>query len=82
MRTTITLEPDVEALVKQAMRERGVSFKQAINQAVRDGLVAHPGPVARFRQRTLHLGQPKVELTKALALADALDDRDHGYTPQ
>jgi hypothetical protein len=27
MRTTVTLDPDTEALVRRRMRERGVSFK-------------------------------------------------------
>ena len=44
MRTTVTLDPDVEALLRRAMRERGASFKQVLNDAVRDG------PVARVRQ--------------------------------
>ena len=34
MRTTITLEPDVEALLKRTMRERGLTFKEAVNDAV------------------------------------------------
>ena len=33
MRTTVTLDPDVEAQLRAAMRERGVSFKVAINDA-------------------------------------------------
>jgi hypothetical protein len=38
MRTTVTLDPDVERLVKDAMRERGLSFKQALNEALRRDL--------------------------------------------
>ena len=38
MRTTVTLDPDVERLVRSAMRERGISFKEALNQAARKGL--------------------------------------------
>ena len=38
MRTTITLDPDVHALVERAMRERGLSFKEAVNEAIRAGL--------------------------------------------
>jgi len=30
MRTTVTLDPDVERLVRDVMRERGLSFKQAL----------------------------------------------------
>lgn len=76
MRTTVTLDPDVEALVRQAMRERGLSFKQALNQAVRTGLGRHQGASVRpFRQRSFKLGRPRVDLTKALALAGELDDQ-------
>lgn len=81
MRTTITLEPDVEILLKKAMRERGLTFKDAVNQAVRAGLVAQPTKVPPFKQRTMHLGVPLVDLTKALALADELDDIAHGWSP-
>lgn len=80
MRTTVTLEPDVEALLKQAMREHGLSFKQSLNQAVRAGLAAHKNRAAEpFRQRTMHLGRPLIDLTKSLALADELDDLDRGF---
>ncbi len=40
MRTTVTLDPDVKELVERAMRERGLTFKDAINQAVRDARLA------------------------------------------
>lgn len=81
MRTTITLEPDVVALLKQAMREHGLTFKDAVNQAVRDGLTKRPGKVPPFKQRAFHMGAPLVDLTKALALADELDDIAHGWLP-
>ncbi|MGH8154629.1 MAG: hypothetical protein ACREP0_05240 [Rhodanobacteraceae bacterium] len=81
MRTTITLEPDVEALLKKVMRERGLTFKDAVNQAVRDGLAKPAEPIPPFKQRTMHLGRPLVDLTKALALADELDDIAHGRLP-
>lgn len=81
MRTTITLEPDVEALLKKAMRERGLSFKDAVNQAVRAGLETKPVKVPPFKQRAFHMGRPLVDLTKALALADELDDIAHGWLP-
>lgn len=82
MRTTITLEPGVEALPKKAMRERGLTFKDAVNQAVRDGLAKPAEDVPPFKQRTFHMGVPKVDLTKALALADELYDIDHGWLPK
>jgi hypothetical protein len=76
MRTTVTLDPDVEALLRKAMRARGEPFKQVINAAIRDGLGAERSRRAsrRFRQRTFRLGTPLVDLTKALSLAAELED--------
>ncbi len=42
----ITLDSDVEALVKRLMRERGLSFKEAVNTAIRAGLQPAPEPFA------------------------------------
>jgi hypothetical protein len=47
MRTTVTLDPDVEELVRRRMRERGVSFTKAINDLVRDG-AWYEGSGAKF----------------------------------
>lgn len=38
MRTTVTLEPETERLLREAMRQRGQSFKKTLNQAVTRGL--------------------------------------------
>ena len=73
MRTTITLEPDVEALVRRLMRERDLSFKEAVNLAIRTGLTSgDEGPP--FSTPTRDLGVASVPLDKALALAAELDD--------
>ena len=72
MRTTLTLEADVEALVKRHMRERGLSFKDAVNQAIRAGL--DPGAQGAARTPTYSMGEPKLPLEKALALAGAFED--------
>ena len=40
MRTTVTLDPDVEVLINELMETRGISFKQALNDAVRAGAPA------------------------------------------
>jgi len=73
MRTTVTLDPDVEALVKRAMRERGLTFKQAVNEAIRAGMTARSGttPVAF---ETHDMGDARVDYTKALQLAGQLED--------
>ncbi len=37
MRTTVTLEMDVEAKIKQEMRRTGKSFKEVVNGLIRRG---------------------------------------------
>jgi hypothetical protein len=60
VRTTVTLDRDVEALLRKAMRARGEKFKQILNEAIRDGLRAEKSgcTARRFRQRTFRLGPP------------------------
>ena len=41
MRTTVTLDADVERLLREAMYRSRKSFKQALNDAVRSGLSSH-----------------------------------------
>lgn len=76
MRTTVTLDPDVDALLRKAVRASGEPFKQVLNAAIRNGL--RPGsaraPAKPFRQRTFKMGKPLVYLTKALSLAAELED--------
>jgi hypothetical protein len=75
VRTTVTLDPDTEALVKRAMRQRGLNFKQAINEAIRAGLT-DGGDREAFDYRTYDMGEPKVDVTKALQLAGQLEDEE------
>jgi hypothetical protein len=72
VRTTVTLDPDAAALVQRRMRERGVSFKQALNDAIRAG-AARTEP-AEFRTEPADLGVPAVNLDRALQVAADLED--------
>ena len=72
MRTTITLDPDTRLLVERAMRERGLSFKEAVNEAIRAGLGTPRSSEAFTTPRDL--GPARVDLSKALALAGDLED--------
>ena len=77
MRTTITLEPDVEALIRRAMKDRGQSFKEALNSAVRAGLAQVKPRKRRFVQKTFALGsEENFRWDKALAAADAIEDEE------
>ena len=78
MRTTVTLDPDVEALLRRVMKRRGVSFKAALNEAIRDGLSHPAAKTARsFALKTYRMGyRPEVALDKALSLAAELEDEE------
>jgi hypothetical protein len=45
MRTTVTLDPDVEQLLRLATQGSGQSFKEALNDGLRRGL-AHLAPAS------------------------------------
>jgi hypothetical protein len=73
VRTTITLDPDARLLIERAMQERGLTFKEAVNEAIRAGLSPRSSgesPITRARS----LGPARVDLTKALSLAADLED--------
>jgi hypothetical protein len=76
VRTTVTLDPDVEALVRRVMQERGLTFKQAVNLAIREGLA--PGGKRRpFRTPTFRMGSISgIPLNKALRLVGELEDEE------
>lgn len=70
----MTLDPDVEALVKRLMRERGLSFKEAVNSAIRAGAARRRD--VEFTTPTYRMGTPAVPLDKALRLAGELEDEE------
>ena len=75
MRTTVTLDPDVAAKLKAVARRRGISFKQALNTAVRAGLGGERRAARAFKQYTQPMGlRIGVNLDKALQLAAAIED--------
>lgn len=75
MRTTVTLDDDTFALIRRRMRERGVSFKKALNDAIRDGAAGRPAPEP-FATRVVDLGVAAINLDRALQLAGELEDEE------
>ena len=75
MRTTVTLDPDADEAVRRLMRERGLTFKQAVNEAIRAGLTPRTGS-EHFETRTYSMGPPRVPIDKALRLAADLEDEE------
>lgn len=77
MRTTLTLDPDVEALLQRAMKERGISFRQAVNSAVRTGLTRRGQTRPPFSQKSMALGaEQHFSWDKALEAASAIEDEE------
>jgi hypothetical protein len=78
MRTTVTLDPDVAAKLKQTARDAGISFKEALNSTVRRGFErgeAKPKPYRLPPPQRLE-AKPGVNLDKALQLAGELEDAE------
>ena len=78
MRTTVTLDLDVERLIRHAMKERSLTFKDALNEAVRMGLRGKESKrVPKFSQKTFPMGaEQEFRWDKALAVAAALEDEE------
>ena len=76
MQTVVNLDPDVEALLRKKVRERNLEFDKVLNDTLRSVLSSPPSDKGqRFVQKTYPLGAP-VHLTKALAMADELEDEE------
>ncbi len=76
MRTTVTLDPDAMRIIRQLMDERGMSFKAAINDAIRRSVPSSGRQGRRFRTRTASMGSPRIPLDKALQQAGLLEDEE------
>ena len=72
MRTTVTLDSDTEQLIRRRMRERGQSFKEAVNDLIRAGAAGRGN--REFHTQTASLGNSVVNLDRALQVAGELED--------
>ena len=76
MRTTLTLDDDVAALLKKEARKSGEPFKQILNRYLRLGLTAPKQPATkRFVVKAKHLGLPDFEKTEQYL--EFLEGPDH-----
>lgn len=73
MRTTITLTPEADSLVRRVMRQRGLSFKDAVNAAIIDGLAPREEP---FQTPTRSMGKPRLNLDRTMQLIAELDNEE------
>ena len=79
MRTTVTLDPEVQALIRTVMNERGISFKEALNSALKLGLTQGKPRRSKFVQKSHSLGgERNFRWEKALEVAAAIEDEELG----
>lgn len=80
MRTTITIDDKLAQTLKSLAHRSGRSFKDVVNEALRDGLTATQGlPRAqRYRVPVYSMGAVRdgMDLDKALALAAHFEDEE------
>lgn len=74
MRTTVTLDPDTESIVRRLMSQQGLSFKAAINQAIRSA--AAPSSTEQVTVTARRMGPAAVDLDHALSLVGDLEDAE------
>lgn len=77
MRTTLTLDDDVAVLLNRRAKLTGQSFKQVVNDALRNGLQPRTDgqvdvAIPKFELRL----RPGIDLDRARHLAAALEDDD------
>jgi hypothetical protein len=79
VRTTVTLDPDLVQKLRSLARERGISFKEALNSALRRGLSSggEGGANRPYRLPSRRLGlRAGIDLDHALRLAGELEDAE------
>jgi len=79
MKTTVRIDDDLLRDLKERAHREGTSLTKLINRLLRHAVSAmrQPTKPARpYRQKTYSMGEPKVNLAKALALAASLEDEE------
>jgi len=76
MRTTLTLEDDVATDLKRLVSERGSTFKETVNQLLRQAMRLKPD-LPPYESPTFSSGtHPGVDLDQASKLAAELEDAE------
>jgi hypothetical protein len=78
MRATVTIEPDVELLLRDAMNEQGKTLDEIVNGSLRRELSRAVAPRRQpYALRPRRLGiRPGVDLGHAVRLADEIEDME------
>jgi hypothetical protein len=77
VRTTLTLDDDVAALLNKEVRKSGEPFKQIVNRLLRLGLMASKQPARKpFKVTPINLGLPR-DFDKVEDLIEYLEGPEH-----
>lgn len=79
MRTTLTIDDHIARALKERAHQSGKPFKQIVNETLRAGLSAagaRPSKPYKIKPAALGGVMPGINLDKALALADAIEDQE------
>jgi hypothetical protein len=85
MRTTLTIDDTIVKALKDLAHRSNKPFKQVVNETLRAGLsAAATRGRRRYRLKPARLGGvlAGINLDKALALADAIEDQELALTMQ
>jgi hypothetical protein len=74
MRTTVRIDDELLRELKRRAAKQKVSLTAFLNGILRLGLSAKAPPRKPYRERTFSMGEPRVNLDKALSIA--ADDQD------
>ncbi|MBO0813165.1 MAG: hypothetical protein J2P23_14130 [Microlunatus sp.] len=74
MRRTVTLDPEVELRLSALMEERGLTFKEALNSALRSALELPSTAGAEFP--SFDMGTVTVDLTHSGRIAASIEDEE------
>ena len=81
MRTTLTLEDDVAALLERVQAKRKASLKEVVNTALRSGLIAMSAPPEKrtpFRTKTIVKGPASLpDLTNIAEVLAAIEGENY-----
>lgn len=76
MRTTVTLDEDFAAAVREA-RRRGIGVSEALNELARRGLAGGHADPEPFTQDTSSMGAPRVPLDDVAGALALLEGDTH-----
>jgi hypothetical protein len=76
MRTTLRLDDDLLIELRDRASREGLTLSELVNLALRRSLTSPKRPRRLFRQKTRDLGRPSFDVTKANAMAAALEDEE------